>query len=318
MADRRKLANLRRGVALYVSVLATATIVSVLALSAVAVVRLERKQAETINARLAARSNARSAAELALRVLNNNSSWRSTYANNTETTPVALGANAAGTLSWKLLDVDGDLTNADAKLWLKGIGRVGEIVQVSSLQIQADEIGPYVMRSYNPLLVSWSNDEVKDNKWWAQYFKASLPSGANGWRITSVEVWGQKLNGGNTIIARLYRNSLDPANVVESVTLSSSGFPSTYAPYAIAFNGSVSFNPNDAVYFALETPVNSNVIKIQYRSGASESNSALVQGSPAWGAHQTDKALRYRVNGYYTVSNSGVAPVAGTWTWDSP
>lgn len=141
MAAHRKPVSRRRGVALYVSVLATATIVSVLALSAVAVVRLERKQAEAINARLAARANARSAVELALRVLNNDSNWRTTYANNAETTPVSLGPNGAGTLSWKLFDVDGNLTNADVELWLKGIGRVGDAVQVSSLQIKADEIG---------------------------------------------------------------------------------------------------------------------------------------------------------------------------------
>jgi Tfp pilus assembly protein PilX len=102
-----------RGMALYVAVCATATIVTVLALGAMAVVLLERKQAVAINNRLCARANARSAVELALAALNSNSNWRSVYSNNVEPTPVSLGANGAGTLSWKLVDADGSLADAD-------------------------------------------------------------------------------------------------------------------------------------------------------------------------------------------------------------
>src|SRR5688572_13897146 len=129
----------RRGSALYVAVTATAMIVSVLALTALSVVRIERRQATTINSRLIARTHARSAVELALKSINNNASWRTAYTSGVETPTVSLGSNSTGTLSWSLSDSDGSLTNADILPRLKGIGRIGDVVQVGSVEVRAGE-----------------------------------------------------------------------------------------------------------------------------------------------------------------------------------
>ncbi len=165
--------------ALYIMVMSTALIVSLLGLAGLTIVRIERKQASSMNDRVIARSNARSAVDLALRVIANDSGWRTTYTNGVETTPQSLGPNGTGTVSWVLEDTDGSLSDADTNLRLKGIGRLGNIVQVSSIGAKA-VVGPQELRSQTDFS-STSNDGVEHDKWWCQYLKVSLPAGATGW-----------------------------------------------------------------------------------------------------------------------------------------
>ncbi len=125
----------RQGTVLYSTVLGTTLIVSLLSLAGLNVVRIERQQARVSTDRRDARDNARSAVELALKVMDLDPNWRSKFANGVETSPMPLGSNATGTLSWIFEDIDGSLTDADTELWLKGVGRVGSTTQVSSLRL---------------------------------------------------------------------------------------------------------------------------------------------------------------------------------------
>lgn len=126
----------RRGTALYMAVLSTTLIVSLLGLAGLSIVRIERKQESISSDRLVALANARSAVEIALRVIANDSDWRNTYTNGVETTPQSLGPKGTGTISWVLEDSDGSLTDADTNLRLKGVGRVDNTVQVSSIKLE--------------------------------------------------------------------------------------------------------------------------------------------------------------------------------------
>ena len=126
----------RRGAALYVAVMFTALIVSLLGLSGLTLVRVERERAALCTDRLMAMRNARSAVELALVVISNDSDWRNTYTNGDETTPQLIGASEQGMVSWVLEDSDGSLTDADTELRLHGVGRVGGAVQVRSVEIE--------------------------------------------------------------------------------------------------------------------------------------------------------------------------------------
>ncbi len=137
LAKRRPTRQHRRGGALYIAVISTALIVSLLGLAGISIVRIERKEANSINGMLIARYNARSSVELALRVIADDPNWRTTYTSGVETTPQSLGPNGTGTVSWVLEDSDGSLTDADTSLRLKGVGRVDNVVQVSSVGIVA-------------------------------------------------------------------------------------------------------------------------------------------------------------------------------------
>lgn len=132
---QRERSHRRKGGALYITVLSMTLIISLLGLAGLGVVRIERKQSISSTDMLAARANSRSGVELALSAIGSNSNWRITYANGIESARYTLGSNGAGTVSWILEDSDGSLTNADASLRLKGIGRVNETVQVSEVQL---------------------------------------------------------------------------------------------------------------------------------------------------------------------------------------
>ena len=115
--------------------MAVALLVSVMGLAGLMVVGIERRQAEMGNDLITARANAESAVELALRVIANDPNWRTTYTSGVESTPMQIGPASAGTVSWVLEDSDGNLTDSDTDLKLKGVGRVGNVVQVISVKL---------------------------------------------------------------------------------------------------------------------------------------------------------------------------------------
>lgn len=134
-ASSRRVRRRRSGSALYMTVLGTALIVSLLGLAGVTVARIERHKFADSSALIDARTYARAAVELGLHRINNDANWRTTYINGIETTAQSLGSNSNGTISWVLTDTDGSLTNADTDLRLAGVGRVGDTVQVSSVEL---------------------------------------------------------------------------------------------------------------------------------------------------------------------------------------
>ncbi len=81
----------RKGSALYLSVISTAMIVTLLGLAGLKITQIERGQMAAGSDQKAARMHANSAVELALRVLAENSDWRSDYRSGTETAPYRLG-----------------------------------------------------------------------------------------------------------------------------------------------------------------------------------------------------------------------------------
>jgi hypothetical protein len=110
---------------------------------------------------------------------------------------------------------------------------------------------------------------------------------------------------------------LPSSTIIESVTLDSSDFPGSFQWVPITFTGATWIAPNDAVCITIETSDGGNPIELRYASGGvSQPNSALVRGNPTWTSYETDKSLFYRVSGYYK-SSTGVAPIKGSWDWDS-
>lgn len=301
---------------LYVAVTTTTMIVSVLGLTALSIVRLERRQGAAINERLHARMHSRSAVEWALRALATYPTWRSGLAHGIETTPAPLAANGVGTVSFSVVDSDFNLTNPDVSLRLKGFGRVGNSVQVSSIELAATEVSG-MLRNYELANDSGhSLDDVKSDKWFAQFFRPTLPTGANGWRITGAEVRIRRQNTNRAFQVRLYRTSVT-GPVLESVDFNSNAVSTSLVWFPVTFSGGTWLAADESACLAVESASSTAPIRISYKaSGVSESQSGLVRGSPAYGAREADKALQYRIHGVY--STSAVQPVAGTWQWDTP
>lgn len=177
-------AHIRAGY-LYVAVMITATLVGLVGLSAVSVARLNLRTTTRTSDSSSADFLAQSAVEHALAVMKNDPAWRTTYQNNVEYpgTPIAMNG---GTVTWKLIDVDGSLLddNSDT-VRIYGIGRQGSATSVQSVQLYPTDTpltcteaafhcaGSVSLSSYD----NWvTDDEISTN--------GSLAAGGTGTDIT--------------------------------------------------------------------------------------------------------------------------------------
>ena len=142
---RRSMATLRRstyrrrarcGGGVYLAVLGAATIVTVIGVSALLAVTVQRRISTATGEATAARFHAQAAIELALHQLANDPNWRNTYANNTWAGSRVI---ADGSLQFKLVDDDGSLGDdpLDA-VWLVGRGAVGQAVRMTKVLLKPE------------------------------------------------------------------------------------------------------------------------------------------------------------------------------------
>ena len=132
----------RRGT-VYVVVIGVATTVSLIGMSGLMVARLQMRRAAEANAWTEAGDLALSGIELGITRVNAAANWRTSFQNNVEITPIAIGG---GTVSFKLVDAALGLAGGDGNLAnngfdpvrLYGIGRVGKTVRVYSAQLIGD------------------------------------------------------------------------------------------------------------------------------------------------------------------------------------
>jgi hypothetical protein len=283
------------------------------------VMRIERRQAEGVDATMRARGNARSAVELALRVVANTPAWRTSYPHGVESTRQSLGTYGRGTVSWLITDTDGNLSNRDGALTLHGIGRVGEAVHVSSINVQAASSGPFLLRNYENVLniLNQKSETVEDDEYYGQYFKPTLPASAIGWRVTSVQLYCNRNTSNTTLRVRLYvpnGANMPSSTVIDSVDVNSNTISTVTGWQTFAFTGQTSLDPAEGVCLALETTSTQPPIEFYYYDGGvAESNSAFVAGTPGWNTYSTSRALAYRVYGVYVTAENELVPIAGTW-----
>lgn len=109
-------------------------IVTVIGLSAVAVIRLEARAAVEERDLAQAAHLAFSSVEHALLTLDDTADWRTGF---THGVAAAEHSLAPGTFYWVLKDPDGDLADDDTDpVRLYGIGQVGDVARVSSVQLE--------------------------------------------------------------------------------------------------------------------------------------------------------------------------------------
>ncbi len=131
MVTKRK--QHRRGT-LYIAVMGVGLIVSVIALTASSMGRIESRAARASHNQREAQLLAASAIEQALVWMNRNPDWRQTMTSGVETTPAVLGN---GNFTWSVTDTDGDLDDDPRDhAVLQGMGRVGGAIAVEEARIE--------------------------------------------------------------------------------------------------------------------------------------------------------------------------------------
>lgn len=313
----------RRGAALYILIVTMSVLISMLGLTGMNLMRLQRDQMLTGVERQRARLLSRSAVELGLDQLKNDPNWRTSYSSGVETTPSNIHASVNGTISWIVQDSDGNLQNADVALQLLGIGRLDNTVQVTSIDLMTQEtFGPQVLRNYTSLLTLSSNPLTTTN-FAGQYFMVTLPAEATGWKITELDLYCIRGTSNQELTVRICQP--DAFNKPTATNYDLQTFNSANAPtgtpgwVTILFNGEETVDPADGVCLMLETSSHASPISYYYKSsGVSQTNSAFLSGPPSGLTSSTDSSLVYEVRGvYYTETANGPFAEAGTWQWAS-
>lgn len=129
-----------RSGAVYIAVLGVALIVAICALAGMHLARSELQGARRSNDLHRARWLAASAVEQAVAAMNHDpldsGRWRTAFTHGVETEPIAAGG---GTMSFKLVDDTGSLTNHPADpVWIHGYGRAGDAVWVERALARTD------------------------------------------------------------------------------------------------------------------------------------------------------------------------------------
>ncbi|MCA9233912.1 MAG: hypothetical protein KDA44_00475 [Planctomycetales bacterium] len=280
--------------ALYIAVMATALLVTVLGLAGLVAVGIQRRESVELSDRIAARYYSKSAVELALQRIAGDANWRTTYPSGVESAGLTLGDPGGGTVSWIVTDSDGNLDDSDTRLTLRGVGRVGDAVQVSGVEVLVAGTGPVELRSMTSTS-SAATGQLLSSQWWCQYVKPTLPETAVSWRVTGVEFYCVESNDKNMSIT-LYEpvaSNWPSGTVIDSLTFKSKVVSNYWSWNSFAFAGTTSMPPDQGVCIALTTTESSAPIQFQYLTGGvAEADSALITGTPAWSAYATNKALR--------------------------
>jgi hypothetical protein len=135
----------RRG-SVYILVLGTGMLLTVVGLSVLTLARLNGRTILWANNSKEARVLAEAAVEWALTKLADDANWRTTYTNGVETAPVALGH---GTISFKLVDeIDGNLANIPTDpVRIYGSGRAGAATRIYSAKLVPNGLGLDVLKT---------------------------------------------------------------------------------------------------------------------------------------------------------------------------
>lgn len=298
-------------------VFATAIMVSLLGITSLEHLRINRSKSELVQDRMKANVFAQSAVGLGLRALEEDPDWRSNISSGEVSDPLTVMNDLNSQVYWVVDDSDGDFTDEDTLLSIRGVGSHRDALQVAYVEFIASEktIGPTLLRNEESDS-SHSDHHLEDDDWWGQYLVPNLPAEATAWKITSVEILMAQNKKDCAFTANIYgadNDQLPNQTIYDSVTLDSSDFSHHWGYQAITFSGDYWLNPGEPICFTLESDVN-NSIKLSSRDeDVFVANSALLESDGnTWQATE-DESLHYRVNGVYKNGEFLTEIVEGSW-----
>ena len=177
----------------------------------------------------------------------------------------------------------------------------------------ASESAETLLISYDSVL-ALTDYAVKDNQWWGQYFKPSLPGDAISWKVTRVEFYA-KIHGGNAGECKVQLQAATTGGfpsglVLEQKTLLESTLLYTYLKQQFNFTGVSGLPPDRGLCLVFEWVSDSDACDIRGRSpGGGTASSHVVKSTnqgALWSARVND-SFAYWV--YGTVTTSGTPQV---------
>lgn len=305
----------RAGAALYATVVILSLIVAVLSVAGMHLVGVERRTSQSMIDVASARQYSLAAARLALVDIWNDSAWRGRYSNGVETTRVTFGS---GTVSWSLTDTtDSSLSDdADDSVEIRGYGRCGGAVWVTSVTVNVAlrEVGPIELQGFADT-TSLSNNVINVSHFAGNYFKPFLPSTANYWRVTGVDIYAAQdgtAAGSTNVGLYLPSSSGNPAStLIDEVSVAEALLPGSLQAVHLDFTSNTKLDPGVGLSLVLTSTSASNTMRYGFKSSVTTGTSRYLEGTPGWGSPSSTKSLVYRVYGTYSLRELSVAP--GSW-----
>ena len=301
----------RRG-SVYLAVVGTAMLVSVIGFTAIHLSRIEVRAATRNNDITYARQIAQSGVEFATGAIDLDPSWRSNYTHGAESPRYPSGTDAV--INFRLLDTtgDNDLGNDNTHpVEIQGIGRCGNAEVIYSVTYKpavtsGDVIGPSDLFAYTG--ATSPTERVNDSNYIGQHFVPSLPAEATSWSVSQIQIYFQQHGATDaTLVCNLYSSDGAglPQTLLESVSFTENQLPTGADDWHEVNYTSVSgLTPGNGLSFTLEEYTgDGNAVEVPYGTGVSQSNAHLLRGGwGSWNSADT-QSLKIRVRGYYTTSS---------------
>lgn len=311
-----KLARQRRGGALYLTVVSTTLIVSVMAITALSIIRIERKRSANLSDIRQARTNAKSGVTFAIANIEMQGGWLN---GSEERDPIEgdveqFAGSDSGSLHYSLREEE----NGD--LWLTSKGVAGGATQIVELQVERDE----VESESDELQSNTDNNDaqtesVTKNRQWCQFIKPELPVDAIHWRLTGIHLVCRQKNWFKTLIIRVVQpdaSNWPTDDEYDATSINSFFIGGNWDWRYFSLNGSYNIPAGEGACIVLTSTSGSAPIEFQHSSvDVTDGSNALIYGDPDWQDYDEDRAFRYTAYGVYTTSSGIVRPIPGTWRW---
>jgi len=157
---------------------------------------------------------------------------------------------------------------------------------------------------------SFKDDRIKSNEWSAQYFKPTLPSNTESWKINGVRIRLKKDGDTNGVISVQIRNAdsnLKPTSTVRAqATVNESDLSSSYQWVRVNFTPLGELSPDDAFCLVVKYSSGSATIaKIEYEKNGSPMTAnthwmTTSNSGSSWSNLTNSKDMRFTVYGTYT------------------
>jgi hypothetical protein len=156
----------------------------------------------------------------------------------------------------------------------------------------------------------FKSDKIKDDEWAAQYFKPTLPSNTESWKINGVRIRLKKDGGTNGVVSVQIRNAASNKKPTSSIrvqgTINESDLSSSYQWVRVNFTPLGELSPDDGFCLVVGYSSGSSTIaKIEYEKDGSPMTAnaywtTTSNSGSSWKSPSSSKDMRFTVYGTYT------------------
>lgn len=165
--------------------------------------------------------------------------------------------------------------------------------------------------NYEPEVYSGNNFSITLTDWTGQYFKPTLPIGADSWRVTRVVFRAKRAanDSGQTHVQlrTADENNMPTTNIIESVLMLESDLNNSYTWRQFIFSNVAGIAPEDGLCLVLQLALNQTTCRVEW---AAESSGLVTtsDGGSNWN-FSSGKSLIYYVYGKVTMPGEQAFPI---------